>query len=87
MEVRSVPPVVIGGLVVLGALGFLTWHSFARDPEDDAWLDPGQPPAQVAQMLVPAHGCGAPMACSPAFRSRAYPDVMVAAAAMVKGEL
>lgn len=88
MEIRSVPGLVVALVIGLGCIGFLTWHSYARDPDDDAWLDPGQPPAQVGLPLVPlAHGCGSPMSCNTGFRSRAYPDVLATAQAALRGEL
>jgi hypothetical protein len=85
-QIREVPMWLLGGVVVLAGLGFLTWHGYARDPDDEAWLDPGQPPAQVALGLVPAHGAGSPMSCNTGFRSRCYPDVMAAASLMARGE-
>jgi hypothetical protein len=88
MKISEVPMWVVGGVVVLGGLGFLAWHSYARDDDDEAWLDPGQPPAQVALPLVPlSHGNGSPMSCNGAFRSRCYPDVMATASAVLKGEV
>ncbi len=88
MQIRDTPMWVVGGVAVLGCVGFLTWHSYARDPDDDVWLDAGQPPAQVALPLVPlAHGAGSPMSCSTGFRSRCYPDVLATAQAALKGEL
>lgn len=88
MDVRNMPMWVIGGVAFMAALGYLTWHTYARDPDDDQWLDPGQPPAMVALPLVPlAHGTGSPMSCNGGFRGRCYPDVLATAAAMVKGEI
>lgn len=88
MDVRNVPMWLLGGLAVFGGIGFLTWHSFARDDDDDAWLDPGQPPVQVALPLTPAaHGGGSPMSCTTGFRSRCYPDVLATASAVLKGEM
>lgn len=85
---RNVPIQIVAALGVLGALGFLTWHRYACDPEDDAWLDPGQPPAQVALPLAPGvHGSGSPMSCNVGFRSRCYPDVMATLTAAVQGGL
>lgn len=77
---------LVSGVIVVGCIGFLTWHSYARDPEDEAWLDPGQPPAQVALPLTPAHGGGSPMSCNVGFRSRCYPDVLATTAAALRGE-
>lgn len=87
MSVRDVPLWLVGGVAVLASLGFLTWHKFANDPDDDAWLDPGQPPAQVALPLVPAHGSASPMSCNTGFRSRCYPDVLATVEATVKGSI
>ena len=88
MQVRQVPLTVVAGLAVLGSVGFLAWHQFARDDNDEAWLDPGQPPAQMALPLVPLqHGCGSPMSCSQGFRSRGYPDTMATLSAVVAGEV
>ena len=88
MKIAEVPMWLLGGIVVFGGIGYLTWHSYARDPDDEAWLDPGQPPAQVALPLTPAsHGAGAPMSCNTGFRSRCYPDVLATASALLKGEL
>lgn len=88
MKIPEVPMWVFGGVIVLGCLGFLTWHSYARDDDDERWLDPGQPAAQVALPLVGAsHGCGSPMSCNTGFRSRCYPDVLAQASAMLSGEL
>lgn len=88
MEIKSVPGFIVAGVVGLACLGFLTWHSYARDPDDEAWLDPGQPPTMVALPLVPlAHGAGSPMSCNTGFRSRCYPDVLATAAAALKGAL
>lgn len=85
---KNVPMQVVAGLALLGAVGFLTWHRYASDPEDDAWLDPCQPPAQVALPLAPGvHGSGSPMSCNVGFRSRCYPDVMASLAAAVSGSV
>lgn len=86
--IRDVPMWLVAGLVAMAGLGFLTWHTYARNPDDEQWLDPGQPPAQVALPLVPlAHGTGSPMSCNVGFRSRCYPDAMAAASAVLKGEI
>lgn len=86
MEIRAVPMWLVAGVAVVGGIAFLTWHGYARDPDDEQWLDPGQPPAQVALPLVPlAHGCGSPMSCNDAFRGRSYPDVMATLSAVVQG--
>lgn len=86
MKITEVPVWVVGLVVALGALGFLTWHSFATDPDDEQWLDPGQPPAQVMLPLVPAqHGGGPPMSCNTGFRSRCYPDVLATAQMLLGG--
>lgn len=85
MKIDSVPGWLVGGVAVMAGLGFLTWHKFANDDSDEAWLDPGQPPAQVALPLVSAHGGGSPMSCNGGFRSRCYPDVMASAEAVLKG--
>jgi hypothetical protein len=75
--VRDAPGWIIGTVVALMGLWFLTWHAYARDEEDDAWLDPGQPPVALAMPLAPAaHGGGTPMSCNDAFRSRCYPDTL-----------
>lgn len=87
MKITEVPMWVLGFVAVMGGLGFLTWHGYARDDGDEAWLDPGQPPAQVALPLTPAHGSGSPMSCTTAFRSRCYPDVLATAQAALKGAL
>jgi hypothetical protein len=84
VRVDQLPMWVIGGVLVFGGLGFLAWHSYARDSDDQQWLDPQQPPAQVMLPLVPlAHGSGAPMACGDAFRGRCYPDVLATLAAVI----
>lgn len=86
MKITDTPVWIVGFIVVMGALGFLTWHSYARDDDDEAWLDPGQPPAQVMLPLTPAaHGSGSPMSCGDAFRGRCYPDVLATAQAVLKG--
>lgn len=88
MRITAVPMWLVGGVGVLACLGFLTWHSYARDPDDEVWLDPGQPPAQAALPLTPgAHGTGSPMSCNAGFRSRCYPDVLATASAMLKGAM
>lgn len=88
MNIRDVPMWVVGGVVVMGGLAFLAWHGYARDGDDEQWLDPGQPPAQVTLPLVPlAHGSGSPMSCNQGFRSRCYPDVMATADAVMKGAM
>lgn len=87
MKITKVPMWAVSGVIVLGCVGFLAWHSYARDPEDEAWLDPGQPPAQVALPLTSAHGSGSPMACSTGFRSRCYPDTLATASAALRGEV
>lgn len=88
MKITEAPMWLIGGVVALGALGFLAWHSYARDDEDETWLDPGQPPAQVMLPLTPAsHGSGSPMSCNTGFRSRCYPDVLATAEAVLKGAM
>ena len=77
---RAVPIQIVIGVALLASLGFLVWHQYATDPEDDAWLDPGQPPAQVMLPLVPAaHGTASPMSCNTGFRSRCYPDLLATA--------
>lgn len=88
MKITEMPMWVLGFVAVMGGLGFLAWHSYARDDDDEAWLDPGQPPAQVALPLIPAgHGSGSPMSCNTGFRSRCYPDVLATAQAVLKGAL
>lgn len=85
--VRDVPMWVVAGVVMVAGVGFLAWHSYARDDNDETWLDPEQPPAQVMLPLAPlTHGLGAPMDCGGAFRSRCYPDVLATAAALLDGE-
>lgn len=87
MKIPEVPVWAVGGLAVMGGLWFLTWHSYARDDADDAWLDPGQPPAQVGLPLVPlAHGVASPMSCNTGFRSRCYPDLLATARQVLDGE-
>ena len=43
--------VLLLAVVLFGGLWFLTWHSYARDSDDEQWLDPEQPPAMVALPL------------------------------------
>lgn len=86
MDIRNPPMWLLGGIVILGGVTFLTWHSYSQDPDDEAWLDPGQPPAAVAMPLAPAHGTGSPMSCNQGFRSRCYPDVLATATALISGE-
>ncbi len=77
---KTVPMWIVGTAAVMGSLWFLTWHRYACDDADEAWLDPGQPPAQVTLPLVPAaHGVSSPMSCNSGFRSRCYPDVLATA--------
>ena len=87
MEIRAVPMWIVAGVAVMASLGFLTWHKFTNDDSDEAWLDPGQPPAQAALPLVPAHGTCSPMSCNTGFRSRMYPDVMATLSATVQGAI
>jgi hypothetical protein len=87
VNIRSVPGWLVGAVAVMAGLGYLTWHKFANDDSDEAWLDPGQPPAQVALPLVSAHGSASPMSCNTGFRSRCYPDVLATAEAVLKGAL
>lgn len=80
MKLPQLPMWIILGIALFGGVWFLSWHRWANDPDDEAWLDPGQPPAQVMLPLVPAaHGTGSPMSCNTGFRSRCYPDVLATA--------
>lgn len=86
MKIPEVPVWVVGGLTLFGGLWFLTWHSYARDDEDEQWLDPGQPPAMVTLPLTPgAHGTASPMSCNAGFRSRCYPDILATAQEALRG--
>lgn len=77
-------PVLLLAAALFGGLWFLAWHSYARDEDDQEWLDPGQPPAQVAMMLVPGqHGSGRQVDCATGFRSRCYPDLLQTARAAI----
>jgi hypothetical protein len=78
---------LVAGFALVGGVAFLTWHAYAQDPDDEAWLDPQQPPTAVAIPMVSAHGSGPPMSCSTGFRSRCYPDVLASAHALISGEL
>lgn len=85
MKNVNVPIWIVAGVALFGGLWFLTWHRYANDDADESWLDPGQPPAQVALPLTPgAHGTASPMSCNTGFRSRCYPDVLATAQAALE---
>lgn len=44
----AAPPYVWIFLSLIIGLSVLVWHRFGQDPEDANWLDPGQPPINVA---------------------------------------
>ena len=87
MNIRNVPGWLVGSAAVMAGLGYLTWHKYANDDSDEQWLDPGQPPSQVALPLVSAHGSASPMSCNQGFRSRCYPDLLATAQAVLKGAM
>lgn len=85
--INKVPALVVFGVAAFAGVWFLTWHRFANDDADTEWLDPGQPPAQVALPTVPGvHGSGSPMSCNDAFRGRCYPDVLASLSLAVQGD-
>lgn len=80
--------------VAIAGLGFLVWHSYATNPDDDDWGSPqsaDEVPGMVALPLAklpfgPAHGTGSPMSTATApFQVRMYPDCLASSKTCIIG--
>lgn len=66
VAVKAVPPPVWVGVAIIGAVGVVLFHQYARTPDDVSWTNPEQPPdnlpvgvtamPQVAGATWGAHG-------------------------------
>jgi hypothetical protein len=93
MKVPEVNPWVLTGVVAVVGVAFLCWHQYVNDDDDVDWTTPKetQPPTQVGfdcsrPPVGPAHGGGARIGLSVAFRGRRFPASLAADVNSVIGE-
>lgn len=87
MAARIESPWIAFGVVVGVCTGFLCWHAYKIDPEDDAWNAADIPPPMAALSPVPgvlpadtpAGATGGPM------RYRRYPTSLLSSSVSIIG--